>query len=36
MCYLETLYHLTPNGWVEGEERYGGEIQRETVALMIA
>ncbi len=24
---LETLYHLTPSGWVEGEERYYGTVQ---------
>jgi hypothetical protein len=25
---LETEYHLTPSGWVEGTERYFGDIQR--------
>ena len=24
---LETLYRLTPSGWIEGEERYFGTIQ---------
>jgi hypothetical protein len=25
---LETFYHLTPHGWIEGEERYFGNLER--------
>lgn len=28
---LETEYHLTPRGWIEGTERFFGKVQREEV-----